>query len=247
MAGEGGVLVRPVDSRPSHLDPFDARLVGAISYISYFQPLTRFEESVEMMSLRLAEASVVVSRPVAGTVRLGWTKDKYTTLKDYDEAKGYLPIRGELSEASGSGGGMKVFQWWDTTWIKVDGFWVPDTAVACLGDREKPQSRYEMKFAWRSVNRPIPVETFTVRGLGIPDKILIGDARSGTGRAIGLGSVGDVTPDPRLAALDPVLDPPWWRGWRGVAAVVGALAGVVVGALVARLAWSRLRRGRAAS
>ncbi len=240
--GDTAVVVRPAPDRPSHVRPFDPRSVGINNYIDYFQFRT-YGEMVDILFEQVKGVAVTVTRPAPTIVRLEWAKAGTLSRIDFDVDKGYLPVRHEMGGVPKPGGTLNPTEWGLVEWVRVDGSWVPASAATYSGAMGSAEDRHEVAFKWKSVNRPIPPAVFMTRGLGVSDGTLIADVRAG-GRAIQLGAVGDMTPSPRLAVMEPPPSNPWWAGGRGVVIVAAAVGVTAVGVFAARRGrWPSARRG----
>jgi hypothetical protein len=206
--------------------PFDVRTVGLATYITY-EHGSSFTEVIEDFQECMSRVKATVTRRDRQVVRIEWPSDGDTVSLDFDEAIGYLPVRLEFRSPDMKGG-FRTTELSTVEWKQVNKVWVPDHVTVSTGAKPGRVFSCDLRFEWEKVNQPVSPELFMTRGLELPDGALI--ARFDVKKTTQLGAVGDMTPNPKLAALEPPT-PPWWWGWKGVTAVVAGVV-AVAGSLV---------------
>jgi hypothetical protein len=126
-------------------------------------------------------------------------------------------------------------------WIQINNIWVPKT-FSWSFDAQSYKSEYKLNYEWISVNKPVNVEIFMTRGMELPTGTSI--VGIDNQKTIQLGKIGDMTPNPRLARMEPEVPRPWWRTASGLGTLASGLAVVLLLVGYWRI---RRRRARAAS
>jgi hypothetical protein len=228
----------PKQSVGSVVSPFDPRILGLANWITVRH---RYDASAMIpdLSKRLAGRPVAVTEPRPGLYRVRWAEPHGGLEIDFDRDVGHMPVRHVDLAVPAAGRPPVPFGSAVTTWQAQSGVYVPVTASFQDGPDDWPQlSRYDLRLTWEVVNGRVDEALTTARGMDLPPDTLITDNTQGD-RGVPLGSVGDLTPDPRLAAAEnndlsaPTRSGGGWN-WTAVALTVGAVALVAAIILAAR-------------
>ena len=221
----------------------DTRSVGLCSYLNYRNPIG-FNELFEGCLSRMRRDKVSVRRVGSKLLRIDQPIAGGRLQIDFDESRGYLPISLTAFNTTKQRGKLQneqretIVESAQVEWTKINEVWIPKSVIAISGAKPQSVFRAELRFEWQQVNQTIEPAVFTTRGLGLPDGTLIGDARNGGERPVMLGAIGDMTPNPRLALIEPPAPRPWWQGWPTYAAAVAVFIAIGVGVRF----WLRCRK-----
>jgi hypothetical protein len=228
--GSPAVVIHPGGHKITpQIKPFDVRNVGLLTNHGYSQWCSHTDLLKYIKQLWLTNNCKVsmLSRGVyqATDVHEGTTSKLVVT-----EEHGYLPVSFELSYG-------KVTDTSTVIWKKISDIWVPSKVISTIKFND---TRYgiEYDFNWLKVNESINSQLFMTRGMELPYGS--GIISSNGKKSVQLGKIGDMTPSPKLAVLEP-LPSPWWRS-KTMITVVAAIAVITL-----IFAYWRFRLRRAAT
>jgi hypothetical protein len=219
--------------------PFDIRVVGAGNYLVYTK---NGQLDALVAGLRSREGEAQVERPAPDRARLVFRSTVSEIRIEFDESRQFVPTRCVATDRRPDGklADRPSFES-STDWVKQVGVELPARLQLRYAASPQQELSYDLNFEWQRVNEPLPAELFQPQGMELPDGLAILRPQGGrVGGTVSLGRVGDLTPDPRLAAEVPEpSDPRPWvrRNWYWVVGAV-TLAVLTVYALI-----GRLRRG----
>jgi hypothetical protein len=235
LEGERGVLIRSATSKaPAQIGLLDVRIIGVAPYINYEQS-TPFEQIISDYRGWIGRSNGITTRRDQKIVRIEWSDRGRRMFLEFDESRGYIPVRLEYADVD-KNGKVVITDRSTVEWKQINKVWVPEHVTVANGMKPGRTITYDYRFEWEKVNEPVAPELFTTRGMGLPEDTLI--AAVDGKRTIQLGSVGDMTPNPKLLALEAGPAKPWWQRWPGWLAGVGTLATLVGGVYL----WRRRAR-----
>ena len=178
---------QPTMKPPFGPSPFDVRSLG-LGLWDDFRSGTTFDDCYEAW----AKSSLVEVFPEANGVyrlRLERSGRRGTYLPQttwLDERQGFSPVRLSYNiPASEPGHPEQVVSECQVRWQNQQGVWVP---VSCRLERRLRGNLNDFgtfAFDWISVNKPVPPETFTPEGLGVPEGTPVLDFRAAPPRPVG--------------------------------------------------------------
>ncbi|MGL6072967.1 MAG: hypothetical protein ACRC8S_02275 [Fimbriiglobus sp.] len=191
--------------------PFDFRTVGTgnareMSLRKDFESTKNFfqEENWRLFTISRLENGVI--RLSMKIVPKESDPSQWIYHRDFDPKHGYMCVGNHTEVKLNQDDKWQILEKTTLTWIKKDNISLPEKLFFERGDKKKQSyESLEMNFTWKSINKPVPYEVFTHRGMNIPPETFL--SFSDGKKSESLGQLGDDPVNARILLLDPLEDP----------------------------------------
>ena len=219
---------------PHWIQPWDVRSIGMLTIIGYMQAV-KFDKVYSAFAKRDVNAkSSRMTRLNKNILRWEMIEKTNHVIVDFDESKGYVPIRYWAGDSPDRRAPNTMPQHWSEVEYEQHGeIWLPKRFWISPYGKPGSDYGYEFTLTWSKVNEPIEPEKFMTRGMAIDEGTNI-LARAADGATLQLGKIGDLDPHPKLLKLEPQPPPEPWAWWVWTLIGVGVVGVLAIGIWVGR-------------